>query len=148
MSESAPKLHRFAGEKLHALDEKKRITVPAQWRKLEKTYYLHAWPSYITMTPPDTLESETARMAERQQMTPEQQRVFEQMHFSSAREVTVDAQGRVVLPDDLCVTAGLETEVMMAGAGTRIEVWRPEKWTAFKRANEEMYRRLLKTGGG
>lgn len=148
MSDSVPKLPPFAGEKLHALDEKKRITVPAQWRKLEKTYYLHAWPSYITMTPPDTLEAETARMAERQQMTPEQQRVFEQMHFSSAREVTVDAQGRVVLPDDLCVAAGLENEVMLAGTRTRIEIWRPEKWTAFKQANDEMYRRLLKTGGG
>ena len=40
----------------------------------------------------------------------------------------MDKQGRILLPTVLREYAGLEKDVVMAGAGTRIEIWDKERW--------------------
>ena len=42
--------------------------------------------------------------------------------------VTVDKQGRILVPQDLRDFAGLEKDVVLSGMGSRIEVWSLEKW--------------------
>jgi MraZ protein len=47
-----------------------------------------------------------------------------------AKEVTVDAQGRVPIPPALIRRASLDKEAVVHGAEDHIEIWNPEKFNA------------------
>ncbi|NOT35184.1 MAG: cell division/cell wall cluster transcriptional repressor MraZ [Candidatus Eisenbacteria bacterium] len=57
-------------------------------------------------------------------------RRFRRAFMSDAREVTVDAQGRVPIPPALIRRAGLGKEAVLHGAGTHIEIWNPQAYAA------------------
>ncbi len=48
--------------------------------------------------------------------------------FSGAEEVTIDSQGRFVIPKHLLVYAGLKKEVVLLGLGDRFEIWDKKSW--------------------
>ena len=50
--------------------------------------------------------------------------------LAGATACEVDKQGRILTPAVLREFAGLEKDVVLAGAGNRIEVWSSEKWAA------------------
>ena len=50
--------------------------------------------------------------------------------LAGATVCEVDKQGRILIPAVLREFAGLEKDVVLAGAGNRIEVWSSEKWAA------------------
>jgi MraZ protein len=55
-----------------------------------------------------------------------------QRWFSAeAIETQVDNQGRVAIPSNLRDFAGIDEEVVIVGAGSRIEVWSRAGWDAF-----------------
>ena len=60
----------------------------------------------------------------------EEARQFARFFLSGAQYVTVDKQGRILLPQDLRDFAGLEKDVVLAGTGGRIEIWSLEQWNA------------------
>ena len=60
----------------------------------------------------------------------EEARQFARFFLSGAQYVTVDKQGRILMPQDLREFAGLEKDVVLAGTGGRIEIWSLEKWDA------------------
>jgi MraZ protein len=47
---------------------------------------------------------------------------------SGATEVTPDKQGRIVIPQALRTYAGLEKDVVVAGAGRKAEIWDYNLW--------------------
>jgi len=48
--------------------------------------------------------------------------------FSGAIEASVDAQGRIVLPNTLKDYAGLDKNTVVIGAGDHIEIWDTKNW--------------------
>ena len=50
--------------------------------------------------------------------------------YSGAAEVTIDPQGRVVIPGNLKEYAGLGKNLAVVGAGDHIEIWNLDSWTA------------------
>ena len=50
--------------------------------------------------------------------------------LAGATVCEVDKQVRILIPAVLREFAGLEKDVVLAGAGNRIEVWSSEKWAA------------------
>ena len=48
----------------------------------------------------------------------------------SAEDVTLDAQGRILLNKNLIAYAGLEKPALIIGAGRRAEIWNPDIYAA------------------
>jgi MraZ protein len=55
-------------------------------------------------------------------------RDFERLFFSDTREVEVDGSGRILIPDVLKTSAKLKREVVLIGAGRRVEIWDVDIW--------------------
>jgi MraZ protein len=62
------------------------------------------------------------RLETMSQIQPEVQS-FRRLYISGAVEAPIDAQGRVLIPQHLRDHAGLQREVIVAGVGTRVEIW-------------------------
>lgn len=54
----------------------------------------------------------------------ERQRRF----FGLAHEANLDSSGRILIPEKFRRAANITEEVTMVGAGTRVELWNPDRW--------------------
>ncbi len=57
-------------------------------------------------------------------------RAWVRFFYSGASKVRLDNQGRASVPNTLRTFANLESEVMIAGAPKRLEIWNTDRWTA------------------
>ncbi|MEA2008374.1 MAG: cell division/cell wall cluster transcriptional repressor MraZ, partial [Chloroflexota bacterium] len=48
--------------------------------------------------------------------------------FSTAQQVEMDGNGRILIPKYLRDIANLDSDVVIVGVGEAIEVWSPEAW--------------------
>ena len=127
------------GEFTHTLDPKKRLSLPAKFRRklgarvvitrgLDVCLFVYS-------------EKEWRRIAEKLQTLSLGQsgsRGFNRFLLAGAVEVGVDAMGRMLIPDFLKEFAGLKGKVVLAGVGSRVEVWDETRWGAYtKRVQKE-----------
>ena len=121
----------FAGTVQHTLDDNHRVTVPARWR-FEGLSELFAVPDprqpFLILLPGSELKKIVNDLETAEDVEPLARRQFVRQLFSRATPCPLDRQGRLVLPYEICSGLGLRGEVMLAGGGSRIEVWRPENW--------------------
>lgn len=83
--------------------------------------------------------------------TSRQQRGAQRALFAYADRVTLDAAGRVLVPESLRAHAGLEKDVVLAGAGMRAEVWSKDRWEAQLKSDDidfDDIDRILRGDGG
>lgn len=59
--------------------------------------------------------------------------------FSSATQLEIDKQGRIVIPPNLLEYAGLSSkkEAIIIGVGDHFEVWEPARWKAYLKTVEK-----------
>lgn len=113
---------RFRGRGEHAIDDKGRLTLPAQMRKalrdggslvvLDGRAVIWDEPTYRRAV--DELHDKVATG----DLTSTQVRAF----LSSTHPVNPDSQGRIGIPPAVRIEAGLERDVLVLGAGPRIEI--------------------------
>ena len=53
---------------------------------------------------------------------------FTRLFFAGATECELDKQGRILIPNSLREYAGINSDAMLVGMGSRIEIWGAEKW--------------------
>jgi len=135
----------FAGQVTHTLDSKNRVTVPSRWR-VEGDGEFYALPDpnkkTISLLLPLELQKlmeETSRNAD---LKGSKARTFLRNYFSQAFPCPVDKQGRVVIPAEMCDKADLSEEVILAGTGSRIEVWSPANWELEKEQSQEIFQEV------
>lgn len=127
----------FIGEYNHTLDDKGRVAVPVKFRlQLKKG-------AVVTRGLDNCLFlyslSEWKKLADKLAGLPISQaksRAFARLMLSGAMDVSIDSQGRIILPDYLRQYAGLVKKVVIAGLYNRLEIWDQDKWQAY-RANTE-----------
>jgi MraZ protein len=51
--------------------------------------------------------------------------------FAGATNTTIDAQGRIVVPQNLKDYAKIDKKLSIIGAGDHIEIWDSTKWSAY-----------------
>ncbi len=57
--------------------------------------------------------------------------------LGSAYEVSLDSQGRFILPEVLKDYSGIKNDVVFLGLGDRVEIWSLEKWKSLNETLKE-----------
>ncbi|HOE61204.1 MAG TPA: hypothetical protein P5125_06615 [Kiritimatiellia bacterium] len=113
----------------HALDPKRRLTVPAGWRDLMGSpAYVYVFPdpneTCLNLIPPAEMEGRLEKLRQRalfDKSASSALRVFGE----NAEQAVLDVQGRIRIRDRLLAFAGLKDTVVMIGAMNRIQLWSP-----------------------
>lgn len=128
----------FIGEYAHSIDEKGRIAIPAKFRPLlSKGAVVTRGLDHCLFL--YTLE-EWKKLAEKLASLPISQkntRAFARMMLAGAMDVTVDRQGRLMLPEYLRTYAGILKKVVVAGLYNRLELWDESAWKIYKNKTEK-----------
>jgi MraZ protein len=126
------------GEYKHGLDPKKRVSIPAKFRKEigKKAVITRGLDKCLFVYP----MSEWEKVAEKLSSLPTGQsdtRNFVRMMLAGAVDVDIDSLGRVLIPDYLKNYAGLKDKVVIAGVYKRLEIWNEENWENYKQRIEK-----------
>lgn len=121
----------FVGAHERQLDDKGRVALPATYRAHlgEHCYLVKGTDKCVEVIPSEEFEQfgrELIAKVERGDLALNRQRAL----ASSAVLATVDRQGRVNVDEKLRVYAelALESQVVVAGNLTRLEIWSPERY--------------------
>lgn len=123
-------LPKFTGQFEHSLDDKGRLTVPSRLRaRLGDHFVLTiAPPEPCLALYPDPTWSEFCTKLEAASRKDARYRSFVRHLFANTEEITLDGQGRVVLPQALREYASIERDVVLVGTLTRVELWSAARW--------------------
>ncbi len=119
----------FLGEFNHTIDGKGRLTLPAKFRAelspgvvvtrgIERCLFIYTkneWERFASQVTGPSVADEDVRD-------------FGRYMFSGANACEPDRQGRILLPGYLREYANLNSDVVIIGVGTRLEVWNPAAW--------------------
>ena len=122
----------FRGQFTHAIDEKGRLSIPAKFREAlreEKTLVLTTAESYLTVYPLHEWRAVEDRLRANPKFKREQ-RDFLRFVYSSAEDVDLDGQGRILIPQGLRQRAGIGRDVIIIGMMDTIEIWDKARWEA------------------
>ncbi|HUF49940.1 MAG TPA: division/cell wall cluster transcriptional repressor MraZ [Longimicrobiales bacterium] len=122
---------KFLGSFQHQLDEKGRVSLPAQFRREatdQRFVLVQAYAPSLALYP----ETEWLEVEERMQtmMRDPSARLWVLSVMSNAVEVTPDAQGRILVPAALRAAAELDGQALLVGAINKVEIWNPAKFEA------------------
>lgn len=125
----------FTGEYRHSVDEKGRVAIPARFRtQLDEGALVSRWvDACLAVFPSAEWAAFTVRL-ETLPFADASARVFQRFIYSSAFEVEIDRQGRIVVPAGLREWAGLRGEAVLVGARDHIELWEPARWADYSGA--------------
>lgn len=119
----------FLGEHQHSLDAKGRVILPSRYRAdLTAGCVITKGRNGCLSVYPRAEWDQVARKLSELPLSSQQARDAARVFFSGATEQLPDRQGRVLLPEQLRTYAGLERDVVVAGLGTRFEIWSAERW--------------------
>ena len=114
----------------HALDPKKRFTIPSEWRAaMGEPDYVYVMPDpndrCLDLIPPVEMESRLEKLREKALFDPALAPLLETIG-SNTDQLTLDVQGRIRVRDKLLQFANLTTTVAMQGAVRMIKLWDPK----------------------
>lgn len=118
----------FSGEYEHTIDDKGRLTIPAKFRaKLaEGLFVTRGLDGCLFVLPPDAWEALSEKVASLP-LAQGSARLFSRMIYSGT-ECKLDKQGRILLPPPLREHADIESEVVVIGVSSRLEIWSKKRW--------------------
>ena len=123
----------FIGEYIHGLDDKKRLSVPAKFRKeLGKKAVITLGLNKCLSLYPTKEWNAFAEKLSKLSMGKSEDRGFSRAMLSGAFEVEIDSIGRILIPDTLKGYAGLKEKVVLTGVYDRVEVWDESTWKSYK----------------
>ena len=130
----------FRGLHEHSLDSKDRITVPAQYRAsfADGVVLMQGTERCVEIWPAKAAEENEKRtLAHLNPMSRDARRI-QRRFFAHSESADLDAAGRVRLSRQLIEHAGLEGRCIVAGMGSRLEIWSPEHWLVEDEENEQL----------
>ena len=121
----------FLGRYEHNLDAKGRLAIPARYREaLSEGIILTRGIDRCLALYPLAAWRPLAEKVAALPITDADARNFRRLVFAEAADLTLDAQGRILIPPDLRRYAELEREAFVVGVDASIEIWSPPRWAA------------------
>ena len=127
----------FLGTHTPKLDEKGRLILPAKFREqlIDRLVMTKGQERCVIIWPGDQFDIYAQSLRTRSQNN-EKVRAYTRVFFSSAFDDVADKQGRVTIPAPLRDWAGLDRDLVVVGADTRIEIWDVVAWNQYLAVQE------------
>ena len=123
----------FVGQYRHALDPKRRLTIPSDWRAIvgrpAQVFVIPAvGEKHLYVFPANALAPRLQRVHSISMADP-QGRNYLRIMGSRSELLTWDTQGRIRVRDELLAYAGVKSEAVLVGNWEGFEIWNPAAWT-------------------
>ena len=126
----------FRGLSTVSIDAKGRLAIPVRYREAlaaldnsELVITLNPWDRALWLYPLaewELIETKLSALSD----FDKQSRRTKQIMRGYATDCACDAQGRVLLPQELRAIAGIDKQSALLGQGNKIEIWDGAAWTA------------------
>lgn len=128
----------FLGEYIHTIDQKKRLAIPAKFRKTlgKRAIIAPGLDNCLVVYSQEQWQKVAAKL----ENLPNGQvnaRVFTRIVLSGAADAELDSLGRILIPEPLKNYAHLEKNVAILGLSNRIELWNETEWKQYKEKMEK-----------
>ena len=118
----------FVGTYEHTLDGKGRLVLPSKIRvRLPDGGYLFPHADGLALYPPTEFDGMVDRLTEAVRAGRVEPDALLGV-TANAEEVSLDAQGRILLPPRLREMAGLAGDVVVLGVSDHIQIWSIDAW--------------------
>ena len=128
----------FLGEFEHLIDDKGRLTLPAKFRAelvdgfvitkgIDRCLFVYTLDEWRPL----------AEKISRLSVTKRDARALARLVFAGAADCVLDKQGRILIPSYLREYANLNSEVVIVGLNTLLEIWNLENWRKISQKIEE-----------
>jgi MraZ protein len=137
----------FRGSYEHTIDHKGRVSIPARFRRQlsgdanETFVVLRGLDTCVALYPADEFRRLEERLRARS-FTDETTRRFQRLLFHDSRDETLDAQGRVALPQALIDHAALKHDALVKGVLDHIEIWDPATYERYVGGSTKSYEEI------
>ena len=137
----------FLSTYVNKVDRKGRVSVPATFRS---TLATHREPNLVVLFPSfrlPALDGTGANYVEEMNERLETLDQFSDEHenlsqlFAEAHPLTMDGEGRIVLPEPLKEHANITTDIAFVGLGAMFQMWEPGRYAEHRATVRERSRR-------
>jgi MraZ protein len=119
------------------LDEKGRLILPAKFRdELAGGLVITKGQERCLYVFPMAEFQRIAGQLQEAPMTHKAARAYSRVFFASAHDEVPDKQGRVMVPAHLREYAGLDRDLAVIGASSRVEIWDAQAWASYLEESE------------
>lgn len=114
----------------HALDPKKRLTIPSNWREIMgQPAYVYVMPDFdhpcLNLLSPLEMERRLESLRQRALFEDGLGEALAELG-EHAEQLPLDVQGRIRIRDRLLAFAQLDDQVVLIGAANRVQIWAPK----------------------
>lgn len=116
----------------HSLDSKNRVFIPSKFRdELGDEFYItRKFDRYLSIYTAEDWQS----YVEKIEKLPESDAMeLQEFLLGAAQKCVPDANGRIILSDELAEYAQIEKNIVFVGVGRQIRIWAEEKWVERER---------------
>ncbi len=128
----------FIGEYQHSIDSKGRMAIPAKFRPALKkgAIVTRGLDNCLFVYTKDEWQKLVEKIAQLP-LAQQKSRAFSRMMLAGAMDVSLDAQGRILIPEYLRSFADVDKETIVAGLYNRLEIWDRGTWEKYKASTEK-----------
>jgi MraZ protein len=128
-------MNRFVGNFTLRLDSKGRVSIPAPYRKLlgRGDVGLYCYPALDRRAIDaggDALMAEIEALIARFAPFSDERERFAVALYGTSETFKLDAEGRVILSDQLKAHAEIKEQVVFVGLGHKFQIWEPDRFRA------------------
>lgn len=130
----------FLGTYEHSLDAKNRLSLPSRLRtKLSKIVILSkGFDGCLELRTQDDFDK-YAESLHKLSNTQKNSRLIVRQIFANSIDIELDASNRILIPTNLLKEANLQKDIVIIGAGKKIEIWDKIAYEKFKAESDKTF---------